>query len=71
MVEDKIKGVLNESKDSKIKLPDKDDTNYELKTKLLLNTLEVKEKKNIRNKFSSSMFSTISRDKREQIFVRG
>lgn len=39
MVEDKIKGVLNESKDSKIKLPDKDDTNYELKTKLLLNTL--------------------------------
>jgi len=65
MVEDKIKGVLNESKDSKIKLPDKDDTNYELKTKLLLNTLEVKEKKNIRNKFSSSMFSTISRDKRE------
>jgi len=71
MVEDKIKGVLNENKDSKIKLPDKDDTNYELKTKLLLNTLEVKEKKNIRNKFSSSMFSTISRDKREQIFVRG
>jgi len=71
MVEDKIKGVLNESKDSKIKLPDKDDTNYELKTKLLLNTLELKEKKNIRNKFSSSMFSTISRDKREQIFVRG
>jgi hypothetical protein len=65
MVEDKIKGVLNESKDSKIKLPDKDDANYELKTKLLLNTLEVKEKKNIRNKFSSSMFSTISRDKRE------
>ena len=71
MVEDKLKGVLNESKDSKIKLPDKDDTNYELKTKLLLNTLEVKEKKNIRNKFSSSMFSTISRDKREYIFVRG
>lgn len=47
--EEKIKDVLDDKKVTGLKLPDKTEKNYELKTKLLLNTLEKKEKKGIRN----------------------